>query len=188
MNNSIYDRMRALLENSGLKFCDNGITNAEIEAYSKGLDMVQKQFAGIYRQIFINLEESDNADKYIELLNLSTENLSMEEIKSEIKRRLGETFGHYTIEDFNHDFYKVGSGTYTWTSKFGLEFIDISINDLERLGRFVMPYTVLHANLGYWGDGFTFDQWDKYAQTFYKYDKLNLPFDIIDNFRSDMIE
>lgn len=188
MSNVSYSRMKSLLENSGLNFSENGITNAEITAYSKGIDMVYKKLIETYYSIFFNLDESNHVDKYIDLLNLSTENLTLSEIKQQIKDRLGERFGQYTIDDFNRELKKVGPGTYYWNEDWGLVFLDFLIGDLERLGRFVMRYTLLHANLGYRGNGLTFEQWDKYAQTFYKYDSINLPFDILDSLGSEMIE
>lgn len=186
MNNE-FSRMKSLLENLGLGFSENGITNAEIYAYSKGLELIKSYIQASLSEIFINIEENNNFSKYAALLAINENKYSNEELRKMIIQRLSQSFGDYTKSNFDEAFSHIGSGNYAITGN-TIVFSNIKESDLKELGKFIESYVFLFTDVLFDGNGMTFDAWDNWAQNFYYYDNLGLPFNIIDNLRSEFIE
>jgi hypothetical protein len=186
MNNE-FERMKKLLSDAGLTFEDGGITNAEIYSYAVGLDIVRNAIQQAFDKIFINIDTNEDMSNYCELLNIDDEGKTNSELKSEIYKRLGAEYGQYTCTGFDEAFSKVGSGEYE-ISDDGIVFKNVDSKDLKRLGNFVAGYIFPFVKASCDGEGLTFDSWDEWSQSFYRYDNMNLTFDIIDTLRSDLIE
>ncbi len=182
--NSCFERMKKLLEGTGISFNENGISNAEIYAYSEGLTFVFNRLRDIFNSIFINLSDDCSLDKYVEFLKIDTSGISNKDIKKLICSRLSEQFGNYTMDIFTNAFKGIGSGQYR-ISENGIVFSNVDKKDYEKLGRFIESYVCVCVQAGFDGEGLTFDDWDNWNKTFYEYDNLKFTFNIIDNLRSD---
>ena len=189
--NDMYLRMKSLLEDAGIAFNSGGISKAEIYAYSKGVELVLDSISDGIDDIF--MQGSSNLKRYALLLNIDSERYSPNALKTEIKNRLAMNFAEATVDEHERAFSAVGSGTYTLYHEDGellptIKFADVDIEDLPQLAKFIEGYTCLSERATYDGSGMDFDAWDAWGQSFYQLDKMALPFNIIDNLRSDMIE
>ena len=189
--NSIYQRLETLLKNTGIAFNQNGISKAEVLAYSAGIafvwDIIKKALDDVF------MENESTAKKYAVLLNIDPNRYTIVELKDEIKRRLAMDFAHGTVTEHDAAFDAVGSGSYDLfldpEDEFPtIVFSDVDIEDLPQLAKFIEAYTCISERTFYDGNGMTFDDWDAWNQTFYTLDKMALPFNILDYLRSDMIE
>lgn len=183
----MFERMKALLSDLGLSFQESGITNAEIYAYSEGLELVRSSIIDTFNRIFINFDNNDNVLMYTQMLNITADGYSAEELKSIIFKRLGQAYGDYTQSGFDEAFDAVGSGSYEISGGV-ITFSNVNAADLKRLGGFIKGYVFICTKAVCDGSGLDFDTWDSWGQSFYDYDNLGLTFDIIDTLRSDMIE
>lgn len=186
MNNE-FERMKLLLSDIGLAFEECGVTNAEIYAYSAGLEYVRQNILDTFNKIFINLDNNDNVFMYTELLDIDTQGCTAAELKSMIFKRLGQKYGDYTRSGFDEAFAAVGSGTYEISNGM-ITFSNVNAEDMKRLGRFIKGYVSLCTKAVCGGSGIDFDAWDRWGQSFNEYDNMGLTFDIIDTLRSDIIE
>lgn len=189
--NSIFLRMKKLLEESGISFTEGGISNAETYAYASGLHYVTNYLRTAFYGLF--LENNSEAKSYAFLLNIDPERYTDEGLVNEIKRRLAMPFGEGTVEEFEDAFAAVGSGTYSLFADpddgfATIVFSGVSAGDLPQLGKFIEAYTCNSNRILYDGDGMDFDAWDNWGQCWHKLDRMALPFNIIDRLRSDMIE
>lgn len=188
--NDMYLRMKSLLENAGIAFNEGGLSKSEIYAYSKGMELVKNHIADGIKDLF--LQNGSDAGRYAFLLNIDAGRYSPAALKAEIKKRLAMNYGTATVAEHDEAFDAVGSGTYTIYHEEGelfptIIFSDVDIEDLPQLAKFIEGYTCLSERAVYDGDGMDFDAWDLWGQNFYQLDKMALPFNIIDNLRSDMI-
>ena len=182
-----YERMRALLEECGLTFSEHGITNAEIYAYSKALELLEASLESIEKEIFISDEYDSDISRYAYLFGLDLRHNTPEEVKSAILRRFGYLYGGISVADLRADFALVGSGTYR-NSGVMVTFSDVELKDLKALGSFISAYIPLYFGIFANGDGMTFDEWDETEFTFDNLDSFNLQFYYLDTMRSENIE
>lgn len=183
--NEMYQRMKQLLSDAGIRFEPTGYSASEIYAYASAMQYVKDYFDKILKTIFINLDDDADMYEYIQLLNLRRSDFLPEALKERIYGRLGMQYGDYTFSNFQKAFEDIGSGKYKIT-KSAIIFSDVHQKDLHKLGDFIESYIFLCKNFAYDGTGLTFDERDSYNMNFHDCDKLNLPFDIIDTLRSDM--
>lgn len=189
--NSIFLRLKALLEPLGIKFESGGISQAEILGYSAGANLVRGYIDGAIGEAFA--ENESGAKRFAALLNIDFSRYTASELVAEIQRRLGMNFACSTVSEMEDAFDAVGSGTYEYYNDGGellptIKFHDVEAEDLTELGKFIESYVCLSARTRFDGNGLDFDGWDAWGQSFYKLDKMNLPFRIFDELRSDMIE
>ena len=189
--NSIFLRMKALLEQVGIEFSEHGISAAEIYAYASAIEMVRQNLQNVLRDVLID----DNAEleKYAYIFNIDTSRFTRDELINEIIYRLSMDYGTYLASDLEAEFDSVGSGHILFSLDYpsmipSVRFEDVDADDLEQLGKFIEGFTCLSQNVTYFGNGMSFSSWGTWNKTFFKLDKLGLPFNIIDNLRSDMIE
>ena len=189
--NSIYLRLRALLEQVGIEFSEHGISNAEIHAYASAIEMVRQRMQNVLRDLFI--EEGAQLEKYASLLNLDVSRYSQEVLVLEIIYRLSMDYGSFLTSDFEAAFDDVGSGHIMLSIDApdmvpSARFSDVDADDLEQLGKFIEGFICFSQNVSHSGSGIDFESWDIWNQSFFRLDKLGLPFSIIDKLRSDLIE
>lgn len=184
---SEYERMKGLLEGLGLSFKENGITNAEIYAYAKGVETVKNRLKNAYDSVFINTKGNYNMQGYVDLLDIDTERYGDELIKQQIIERLSMPFCDYRADDFKRAFSRVGSGKCTVSNKQTV-FSGVKQKDLHRLGLFIKSYILMCTDALFDGDGMNFDSWDEWSQTFDTYDNFGLPCSVLETLRSDIIE
>lgn len=187
MNNP-FDRMKKLLEDVGIKLENGGISSGEISAYSKGIELVISQAKMIIELVNIVSSKSNQLKRYTSLLHIDESRFEdVNQLKAEIIKRYSQCFGDNEIDAVNEGFESVGSGTYSIDNGV-VTFYNVMLDDLYELGKFINGYLPAFATVSFDGTGLTFDEWDSIAFTFSKYDGWCLPFSIIDNLRSDMIE
>ncbi|MBQ9517428.1 MAG: hypothetical protein IJR60_05070 [Eubacterium sp.] len=189
--NEIFNRMKALLQNAGIKFTEGGISNAEIYAYAAAIKHVWEYLTDALDDVF--MQGDSNAERYAALLNIDKNRYTLAELKEEIKDRLAMNFATATIAEHEAAFAAVGSGSYDLYLDSEdyiprMIFSGVDIEDLPQLAKFIDAYTCSFQRTYYDGSGMTFDDWDTWNQTFWTLDKMALPFNIIDYLRSDMIE
>ena len=188
--NEAYQRMKALLEKTGMRFTPGGITNAEISAYAQGIELVKNAFEAAEGAVFILTFGKPDYNYFASLLCLDSSRYTEQELQNEIIYRLSHSFGDYTADCFVNDFNKIGSGSYEHMSiDYGegvepdckdIVFSDVDRNDLAELGKFIKAYQN-GDNSFYDGTGLTFDEWHDWGLTFNEYDALGLPFNILDH-------
>lgn len=182
-----YERMKTLLEKLGLSFTESGITNAEIYAYSKGIQTVRDYLKSVYNAVFINLKGNYNLQNYVDLLDIDTERYGDELIKQQIIKRLSMPFCDYRADDFKKAFSRIGSGKCTVSNKQAV-FSGVKQKDLHRLGLFIKSYVLMCTQALFDGDGMDFDSWDAWDKSFDALDNFGLPCSVFETLRSDIIE
>ena len=190
MNRS-FQRLVALLEPMGIRFDEGGISRAEMRGYSAGIALVEAYITAALAQAFS--ENINGAKRYAALLNIDASRFTATRLSDEIRRRLSMNFATATVTEMETAFENVGSGSLELYHDNGeilatMKFTDVEADDLTELGRFIESYACLSNRLGFDGSGLDFDGWGLWGQSFYKLDKMNLPFKIFDELRSDMIE
>ena len=189
--NSIFARLKALLEPLGITFETGGLSQAEIHGYSAGAELVRSFIEDAIGETFA--ENESGAKRYAALLNIDAERYTAAALVAEIRRRLAMGYACATVSEMEAAFDAVGSGTFEYYNDNGeilptIKFHNVQAEDLTELGKFIESYVCLSARTRFDGSGMDFDGWDAWGQSFYKLDKMNLPFRILDELRSDMIE
>ncbi len=179
MNNEIYDRLKNLVTGVGISVIDNSPDDAELYCYAQALNSVRQQIAIIVDDLFA---VSDNGLKrYIKLLNINSQGKTYDQLIAEIQSKLSDDYGNLKIAQMAEDFLLVGSGTYAVT-RGKITFSGVAVEDLDKLSEFIRKWTVMSAKCIFDSDGMAFDQWDAMANSFDYYDRLQLPFDILDTY------
>ena len=186
-----FNRMKSLLQGTGISFNDGGISDAEIYAYASAVDFIMQKLQCSIDDVF--MENGSTAEKYAALLNLDKNRYTAEHLKQEIKKRLAMSYASATVTEHDAAFDAVGSGSYELLLSQNenvptIVFSGVALEDLPQLAKFIESYTCPGEEAYYDGDGLTFDEWDSLNKSFYSLDKMNLPFNIIDYLRSDIIE
>lgn len=182
-----FERMKGLLEDTGLSFEQGGISFAELSAYAKGIELVNEELDRAENEIFIGQTEREFMRRYADLLKIDGDRLTDDELLSEILRRLALPFAEQGWDVFSQAFAQIGSGSYYFNIP-DVTFSDIDFGSFKELGKVIDAYIPFYYNAYYTGSGIPFDLWDNIAYTFNRYDALYLPFSIIDSLRSDEIE
>jgi hypothetical protein len=186
MNNEIYNRLVKLLQGIGISFSEKGISNGEIYAYANAIQNVKAKIKATIDEIFMLGTSVDDLSKYISLLKIEKGDKSYHQLKAIIQQRLGQAFGDFDEEIFNNAFSQVGSGKYTITAN-GITFSGVNGDDLERLGLFVSQYVPAFIRCKFSQSGLTFDNWEALDKSFFAFDNMDLPFEIIDTLGSDIL-
>lgn len=177
-----FERIKSLLEGIGIRFTEDGLSNAEIYAYSSALEALRKKIYAGLCEVFFTLNNASSLEKYTELLNIDASRLTRSEIKEHIIARLSQPYGYAAGSLMQREFEEIGSGSYE-TEDGRIVFDGIERNDLPRLGKFLKAFGYIGLGFAYAGSGLTFDEWDEWGLTFDEYDNLSLPFGIIDTLR-----
>ena len=185
--NSEFLRMKSLLEKTGLTFEAGGISFAELAAYAKGLEYAREMLEKSEESIFITGSETDSLIRYADLLRLDVGRFTFEELSDEIVRRYSLNFGEQSWTLFGEAFSLIGSGSCEFNVP-EITFSGIEPEGLKELGKLIEAYIPIGYITLYSGSGMTFDLWDEIGYSFNRYDGLGLPYDIIDNLRSDEFE
>lgn len=181
----IYERMKKLLVDVGVSFNDGGFSTGEIKAYAAGLKLVRDKIEDAFNKVYII--ENDNCDLtyFADLVNVDL--TDSDKTKDNVIWALSFNFGKCDKNTFQRGFSQIGEGNYQIDDN-TVVFDDITISKLKFLGNFISTFVPLCVNVRFNGTGITFDKWEELNFNFNKTDEWNLPFDIIDSLRSDMIE
>lgn len=178
-----YERIKTLLEGIGISFTDNGISNAEISAYASGLGLIAEQYDALFSELFVHSAEGLGLERLEMLLNLEKSGLTVEERRERIIKRLSESFGEFTFEEFKKEFARLGNEVtyYPYQGKitvFGIGNENFRL--LEILGDVIEKTIPPFIKVTLSGYGMSFDCWDANGLCFNEYDLLNCSFDILD--------
>ena len=181
--------MKALLEKSGLSFDTGGISNAELCAYSKGLELLRDYIGEVENSIIISEADTDYLIRYADMLNIDMSRFGFEELVEELVRRFSLRFASSSYGEADALYLNVGSGEYAFTYSNSV-IIGAALGDLKEAGKFLASYAPCCTQKLYSGEGelLTFDMRDGIGYTFNSYDALKLPFEFQDSLRSDIFE
>ncbi len=191
MNNVIFERMKALMQETGAD-CGTGTLNqVELRGYAAGIGLVRRTLAALLEEALLQSEAGGRY--YASLLHLDGSRYTLEELTSQVTARLAAAFAACTVEEWQAAFDAVGSGGYAFdtdpvTGARRIVFSNVAMEDLAELAKFIDAYTSPCFQVIYDGGGMTFAQWDAWARYFHTLDSLALPISILENLRSDMIE
>ncbi len=179
-----YERIRTLLEGIGINFTDNGISNAEISAYASGLGLIAEKFEALFSELFVHSAEDFGLERLEMLLNLEKSDLTVDERRKRITKRLSESFGEFTFEEFKKEFARLGSevtyNAYQGTlTVWGIGSENFRL--LEILGDIIEKTIPPFIKVVLSGYGMDFDCWDANGLCFNEYDLLNCSFDILES-------
>ena len=184
--------MKALFETAGLDVSEGGFTEAEVYAYSKGVEIVSAKLDAAAKAIFITRTDEPDLKRYAELLALETVRYTPQKLKEEIIFRMAHSYADYTFTDclraegalrsgeYERDSYDTGYGVYYFFDE--LVFSNFEPRDLKEVGKFIKAYVHFATETVYSGEGMTFDEWEAFDNTFAEYDALCLPFSMIDSY------
>ncbi len=184
MSNSVYERLKALIQDLGFNFTDGGITKAEIMAYTAGIELVNNILDKSIKSLMLDSDDRKGLAHYCKMLSVNDENYNLQELKKHIRTRLGERYSFSTAEEFKNAFSELGSGSYE-ISNGKIIISGIGLGGIEKIGEFIKGYVPFCTNVLYTGSGMTFDEWDKVSKCWDEYDSMSLPFNIIDKLGGD---
>ena len=187
---SRYQRMKRLLEKTGLSFNEGGISSAELHAYAKGAELLEEFIDNAEGEIFPLGRDEGEIIRFADMLGIDRGRYATrEELKSEIIRLLSLKFGRSSFSEVEAAFSRVGSGEYYFIDS-GCILVATKLGDLKEAGKFLRAYASPFASAVYSGDGerLTFDMWDSIAYTFNTYDSLGLTCEFLESLRSDIFE
>ena len=184
MSNSVYERLKALIQDMGFIFTEGGITKAEIMAYTAGIVLVNDMLEKTMKSLILKPQSKEDLAYYCRMLSINDENYTLQELENCIRMRLSERFSFATAEELNKAFAEIGSGSYEIVDG-GIRFSDIGIGGVKKVGEFIRAYVPFCAAVFYEGTGMTFDEWDAIAKCWDEYDRMYLPFNIIDKLGGD---
>lgn len=180
--NEYYERIRALFITAGINVPDYSYNDGEAYAYGAALAAVAALPTRAAARTGMDGAEAFDAAGFAALLGVDATRLDDDALKEEIRRRLSHSYADYTAEDVAHAFALVGSGT--MSEDFGmLTFAGVKPEDLTELGKFITAFQYCGVPVAYAGSGMTFDEWDAMDYQFEQYDHLQLPWDILDDYR-----
>lgn len=179
MSDEIYNRLKSLVTGVGISVDDNSSNDAELYCYAQALGAVREQMRAIKDELFAVSE--NGIKRYVKLLNINIQDKTRDQIVDEIHAKLSDDYGNLKAEQMAEDFLLVGSGTYT-LKRGRMTFSDVAFEDLGKLSEFIRKWTVMNTLCIFAGNGMKFDQWDAMENSFDYYDRLQLPFDILDTY------
>lgn len=175
MSNS-FSRMKALLEPLGIVFSENGISNAEIYAYSKGLEALEEKINGAMKKIFFTLYDDGDLRSYAKMLSVNPE-------YDEIFSRLSHRFAEYTLYEGIAEGEEIGTFSIAHDGALIPSFEDVPFSSIKKLVAFTEGFTLGGFRYFIDGDGMSFDDWDGLDYSFNSLDYINAPFKITDKIR-----
>jgi len=180
-----YKRLSALTEKLGLKPDEAGALNGELLGYSAGIELVKSFFDMILREI--NVEESTGTglDIYAGICNID-KNLSPEEKRNEIIKRLSEHFGSYSVKDFEKELQKISPDVSYTSAQYSVMIHSVMSENIDRLkilGDAIEGYIAPYVKVSLDGEGCTFDYWDSTPFTFGDFENMNCPFSVLDTIK-----
>lgn len=184
MSNSVYERLKVLIEKLGFVFTDGGITKAEITAYTAGIEMVNNMLEKTIKSLILEPQSKADLVCYCKMLSINNENYTLQELENCIRKRLGERYSFAAAEEFSNAFDEIGSGSYEIVDG-GIKISGIGIGGVKKVGEFIKAYVPFCADVLYEGTGMTFDEWDAISKCWDEYDRMQLPFNIIDKLGGD---
>ena len=178
-----YERMKSLLRRAGLSVNDNGISDAEVYAYARGLETVCEKLSEAEEIISTDAGLS----RYASYLGIDAAKYGGNELKELIIRRASYKLAELTGGDFDAEFALTGAASLE-IGENGITVKGINPARMYELSVFLNGFVPAGVKLSSDGGGMDFDAWDATGYTFNQYDALALPFDILDTLRSDMFE
>ncbi len=188
MNNA-FERMKSLLEKTGLSFNEGGISCAELYAYSRGLELIKNSLDLTESIVFMNCDDTELLARYADMLKIDRERFTLSELKAEIAKRLSAKYAQCSLSQADEAFSLVASGSYLF-STYEVELEGVRLEDLYEASKFLHAYTPYFSNWKYAGTGerLTFDMRESLGYRFNDFDKFKLKFDFLDSIRSDIFE
>lgn len=180
--NEYYERIKALFQTANINVAEGSLNDGEAYAYAAVLaEAAQPPTVAAARSGM----DGDNATDYAylaSLLNIDATRYSEAMLPQIVKERMSHSFADYTVDDVERDFDRVNSGG-MYLEDGILTFIGIHPEDLAELGKFIAAYHFCGIPLGYSGHGMAFDDWEALDYSFESYDRLQLPWSILDYYR-----
>lgn len=178
MSNSVYERLKALIE-EGFTFTDGGITKAEITAYSAGIELVRSILDKNIKSLMLDSDDKTSLAHYCRMLSVNDESYNLQELKKHIRTRMGERYSFSTADELQTAFTEIGSGSYE-ISNGAITISGVALEGVEKTGEFIRNYVPFCTTVLYDGSGMTFDEWDALSKCWDEYDRMRLPFNVID--------
>ncbi len=180
-----YKRLSALTEKLGLKPNEAGALNGELLGYSAGIELVKSFFDMVLREINVEKSTGIGLDIYAGICNIN-KNLSPEEKRSEIIKRLSECFGSYSVKDFEKELRKISPDIFYTSAQYNVIIHSVtseSIDRLKILGDAIEGYIAPYVKVSLDGEGCTFDYWDSTPFAFGDFENINCPFSVLDTIK-----
>lgn len=175
-----FERMKRLLETAGLNIAAGGIGEAELCGYAAGLALIREALESAEAGIAA-------PERYAALLGLDTEDLGENELRRWIVRRVSEASALPDGEILDTEFSLTGATALRPTQD-GLLLTGFNLSRSKALAFFLASFLPVGVRITGGGSGLCFDQWEATGFTFREYDRLRLPFDLLDTLRSDTYE
>lgn len=180
--NKQYERMKALLQETGITFTEGGISDAEIYAYSSVLHSLEDRLDTALSQLFYL---SSGAEPYCccALTGIPVDTPQRQVLLDEM---LHPDTGNVSHTGFERAFQASGGTSYSLENGVFTPEYESEVY-LPLLGRFVRQYLPFYFRSVCSGSGMCFDDWDAWGKPFDEYDRFTLPFNMIDTLRKDTI-
>lgn len=179
MSNNVYERLKALIQDLGFTFAEGGITKAEIKAYSAGIELVRSILDKSINSLMLDSDDKTSFAHYCKMLSVNDESRNLQELKKHIRTRMGERYSFSTADELQTAFAELGSGSYE-ISNGAITISGVELEGIEKIGEFIKGYVPFCTTIFYEGSGMTFDEWDAVSKCWDEYDRLSLPFNVID--------
>ena len=177
---STQERLCTLYNEIGIR-TDKGISKAEIIAYSDAIDMVHEELSQIIVHLFPIKSLYKDYEKYIELIGEIIRKINNNVRNEIIANRFSGEWGNLSMENVNRVFEYVANQKGNYSLSDGLiTFTRVAFEDLPKLGQFIKGYVPACTEVTFSGRGLKFSAWDNRKMRWFDYDKLCLPFDVLD--------
>ncbi len=183
--NEYYERIKALFKTANINVPEGAASDGEAYAYGAALAAAAALPSLAAARTGMDGEAATDYAYYASLLDIDSSRFSPEALPNVVKERLYHSFADYTADDVALAFQRVGSGG-MYTENGVLTFIGIHAEDLAELGKFIAGFQYCGIPVGYSGNGMTFDEWEALDYSFERYDRLQLPWSILDYYRRNL--
>lgn len=183
--NEYYDRIKALFKTAGITTPNGSVNDGEAYAYGALLEAVAALPSLAAARTGMDGDAATDYTFLASLLDIDPTRYTESALPQAVKKRLSHSFADYTEEDILDAFDRVNSGgMYMEDGK--LTFIGVFPEDLAELGKFIAAYQYYGVPVNYAGYGMTFDEWEALNHSFEDFDRLQLPWSIIDRYRRNI--
>lgn len=179
----IFDRMIKLAKMLGMDTSPSGKSMAEFKGYAAGLEMVFDDMAELERQVYPLTASGKALGLLCNQLGIDGD-ISDNEKYSAVEKGFGYVFGDYANGSMAAEFEKYGISCVGTDGRIELEsatFTECGV--LENMGRIFRNFLSPATEVVLSGDGLDFDFWDNTQLSFDNYDRLDIPFYILDKLK-----
>lgn len=181
--NKTRQRLVNLYNELGIK-TDSGISRAELEAYLTAIILVRDYIDECFGRIFIPFAANQDLQEYKDLIGdyVVFDGRKPYEI---IGYRLKNQWGSFKLDEFQDVMEAVSANLVYAVTPNKIYFFNLDVDDLRKFGDFIKGYVPAGFKIIASPDNSDFNSWDRFVKSWYEFEALELPFNVLDSLGVD---